>query len=229
MKNQVMPKAVIFDMDGVLVDTMETHYLAWVEAFAAIGIAIRREDFAATPGKTAAPVIRALGRRDFSGEEIRDLAGRQRAAVLRILRRSFPAMPGADALIRRLGEAGWLMAVGTSGPQEQIDVVRERLAEGRRLKVGVSASDVRRGKPDPEVFLKAAGRLGVAPGRSVVVEDSVAGLEAARAGGFRSVGLTSTFPAGELLPLADLVVDSLRAVAPGELDRLIDRKSPTRR
>ncbi|MDR0362622.1 MAG: HAD family phosphatase [Planctomycetota bacterium] len=214
-------KAVIFDMDGVLVDSMGVHWKAWQEVFARRGVTISPRDFEKTPGLCARPVLRMLAGRDYDEAETKAIVREQAEAAQRLLRDDFPKMPGIDELIRRLDEAGWKMAVGTSGPIETIRLVLDRLDEGHRLTTLVVAADVTRGKPHPEVFLKAAEKLGVSPARSVVVEDSVAGLEAARAGGFKSAAITSTFPADTLRPLADLLVESLRELSPAILERLI--------
>lgn len=214
-------KAVLFDMDGVLVDSMESHWLAWKEALARRGVEISRDAFAKTPGLRVRPVLKLLSDREYGDAEIEAISRELDDFVQSSWRENFPAMPGADDLIRSLDEAGWKMAVGTSGPAENIRLVLERLKEGRRIAATVDAGDVSRGKPDPEVFLKAAEKLGVPPSRSVVIEDAVAGLEAARAGGFKAVALASTHPAEKLGPLAHLVVGSLGELTPERLERLI--------
>ncbi|MDR1612068.1 MAG: HAD family phosphatase [Planctomycetota bacterium] len=214
-------KAVLFDMDGVLVDSMNVHWRAWEQVFARRGIRISSEVFAETSGLRARPVIRLLSGRDFDDAEVEAIIREEEDLARALLCDDFPAMPGADELIRGLDEAGWKMAVGTSGPIDTIRLVLERLKEGRRIAATVVAADVARGKPHPEVFLKAADKIGVSPSGSVVIEDSIAGLEAARAGGFKAVALTSTFPADSLRPLADLVVDSLLELTPGRLDKLL--------
>lgn len=209
-----MPKAVIFDMDGVLVDSMPTHWQAWREAFATYGIDIKYEDFAKTPGMTFRPVALLLGAGVLPEAEIINLGARQREIAERLLAESYPAIPGAGELIRSLDLAGWRMAIATSGPLTNIQLLLKNLPEAGRINTFVTLEDVKHGKPDPEVFLKAAERLGVAPRDAVVIEDSKAGLEAAKRGGFTAVALTSTFPMEELAPLADLVVDSLHKLSP---------------
>jgi haloacid dehalogenase superfamily, subfamily IA, variant 3 with third motif having DD or ED len=215
-----MAKAVIFDMDGVLVDSMHAHWLAWQEAFATYSIDIKREDFDKTPGMTVEPVIKLLGGDNFTREQIEDLTVKQELAFQKIIAQNFPAIPGVSELIKSLDEDGWKMAVGTSGPKANLELILGNIPESERIQAHVVHGEYTHGKPDPEVFLTAAQRLGVTPGEAVVVEDSLVGLEAAKRGGFLSVALTTTHPEEQLEPLADLVVDSLTKVTPKVLDLL---------
>lgn len=215
-----MPHAVIFDMDGVLVDSMHIHWLAWREAFRAYGIEITREAFEKTPGMTARPVIRLLGNREFTNAEMDDLTTKQRETAEDLLQKEYTVINGAPELIKSLDEAGWPMAIATSGPLVNLNMALAKVPEARRIKTFVTLEDVTHGKPDPEVFLKAAERLGVPVAECVVIEDSKAGLEAAKRGGFKAVALTSTFPSEVLAPLADVVVDSLCKLSPKMLELL---------
>ncbi|MGD0437716.1 MAG: HAD family hydrolase, partial [Bryobacteraceae bacterium] len=106
--------------------------------------------------------------------------------------------------VQRLREEGWRQAIASSAPRENVDVVLEALGLARSFDAVVSAEDVTAGKPDPQVFLKAAQRLGLAPARCVVVEDSAAGVEGARRAGMKSIGVSRN---GRLA--ADLGVRSL--------------------
>ena len=204
-----MPKAVIFDMDGVLVDSMNIHWLAWREAFRAYNIEITHEEFAKTSGMTHGPTALHLGAKNFPESDIANLAAIQKDVALRLLAENYPAIPGASDLIRSLDLAGWRLAVATSGHPVNVELLRKNLPEANRFSVFVTCEDVTRSKPDPEVFLIAAERLGVTPADAVVIEDSIVGLEAAKRGGFIAVGLTTTFTREKLAPMADMVVDSL--------------------
>lgn len=218
-----MPRAVIFDMDGVLVDSMPIHWLAWRQAFEPFGIAITRENFEKTPGMTYRPVVNLLGGRDFSDAEVEELATSQRDIAEKLLAENYPVIPGAPELIKALDEAGWKMAIATSGPLVNLRLAMDKIPEAHRIAAAVTLEDVAYGKPDPEVFFKAADRLGVPVADCIVIEDSKAGLEAAQRGGFVSVALTTTFSGGELAPLADLVVDSLFKLSPPMLELLFAR------
>ncbi len=113
------------------------------------------------------------------------------------------------------------MAVGSSGPAENVQLAIERLGVGRLLSATVTGNDVKRGKPDPQVFLTAAARMQVPPARCVVVEDAPVGVEAAHRGGMRAVALASTGRTVEQLRAAELVVKSLCELSPQRFEELL--------
>src|SRR5208337_4599467 len=131
------------------------------------------------------------------------------------------ALPGVRDWVHRLHERGWLQAIASAAPRANVDVVLEALAATHYFQRIVSAEDVRKGKPDPEVYLTAAARVGATPGRCIVVEDAVAGVEGARSAGMRSIGVSHN---GKHLP-ADIVVKSLDLLAPDAFDALLQRDS----
>ncbi len=131
-----------------------------------------------------------------------------------MLKADFPEMDGAGPLLRALDRAGVAMAVGSSGPPQNVQVVRHRLTGGELLKVTVTGMDVTHGKPHPEVFLKASEKLHVPPKRCAVVEDAPAGIEAARRAGMAAIAITGTATRRQLTGRAHLVVDSLRELTP---------------
>jgi beta-phosphoglucomutase len=119
--------------------------------------------------------------------------------------------------LHRLHNEGWLQAIASAAPRANIDAVLEALSATHIFQGIVSADDVHRGKPDPEVFLTAASRVGVSPGRCIVVEDAVAGVQGARSAGMKSIGVSHN---GKQLP-ADVVVQSLDLLAPDAFDTLL--------
>jgi beta-phosphoglucomutase len=123
--------------------------------------------------------------------------------------------------VQQLHEQGWLQAVASAAPRANIDAVLEALSATHLFQGIVSAEDVHRGKPDPEVYLTAAARVGASPDRCIVVEDAVAGVEGARRAGMRSIGVSR---GGTHLP-ADVVVHSLDLLDPGAFDKLLERCS----
>lgn len=217
--------AVIFDMDGVLVDTYHAHYRSWMAVADAEGFPFSEEDFARTFGQTSREIIaQNWGDGRLSDEEIAALDDRKEAAFREILAEDFPAMPGIGELLEALHRAGFKLAVGSSGPPENVALVVERLPGGSLFSATVHGMDVTRGKPDPQVFLIAAERLGVAPARCAVVEDAPAGVEAAHAAGMAAVALVSTGRTRQSLAAADLIVDSLGELSPGRIRALLRRK-----
>lgn len=213
---------VIFDMDGVLIDSYRAHFESWRIIAAEEGLQITEEQFAQTFGRTSREIIAALwGKHTPDEAKIRELDERKEAAFRELLRDHFPIMPGAPELLDALHEAGFALAIGSSGPPENVALTLKKL--GRRDLFGavITGKDVTRGKPDPQVFLLAAERLGVPPQRCAVVEDAPPGVEAAHRAGMVAVGLVSTGRTREMLAAADLVVDSLSELSPEVFRSLI--------
>jgi beta-phosphoglucomutase len=216
---------VLFDMDGVLVDSYRAHFQSWQEVAAEEGRTLTEADFERHFGRTSREIIAVSWHdRAYTDAQIAALDDRKEAAFRRILAESFPFMPGAVELLDSLSAAGFALAVGSSGPPENVDLVLDRL--GRRVVFGavVTGSDVTRGKPDPEVFLLAAERLGIRPERCAVVEDAEPGVAAARAAGMASIGFASTGRTRDSLAAADLVVDALAELDPEGIRALILRR-----
>jgi beta-phosphoglucomutase len=214
--------AVIFDMDGVLIDSYHAHLQSWQEAARPEGLEVTEEQFAATFGKTSRETIALLWRdRHFSDRQIKDFDDRKEAAFRRIIAAQFPPMDGVMELLESLETAGFLLAIGSSGPPQNVDQVLDKLSVRRLLSVVVNGADVTRGKPDPQVFLIAAQRLGVGPGRCVVVEDAALGIQAAHAAGMKAIGLASTGRTRKSLAAAELVVDRLAEITPATIRSLM--------
>lgn len=217
--------AVIFDVDGVLVDSYDAHFESYRLLADEHGLAMSQEQFTATFGRTTREtILEVWGDQRISADQIRAMDDRKEAIFREIMRQEFPAMEGAVDLINNLHQAEFPLALGSSGPPENIELIADLLGCRDRLGAVVTGRDVSRGKPDPEVFLVAAGRLGVDPSCCLVIEDAPAGLAAAEAAGMSRVGLASTGRTRRQLAGADLVVDSLRELSPGVIQRLIRQR-----
>ncbi len=214
------PLAVIFDMDGVLVDSYDAHFESWKRLYGALGLEYTEEAFSADFGRTSRDILRRTLGDDLTDERVAELDGRKEAFYRDILRESFPAMDGASELIRALADDGLKLAIGSSGPPENVALVVEQLAGAERFAATVTGADVTRGKPDPQVFLIAAERLGLPPAACAVVEDAVHGVTAAQRAGMVAIALTGTLKRSEL-SAADAVVDSLRQLSPERIRSLI--------
>jgi HAD superfamily hydrolase (TIGR01509 family) len=212
--------AAIFDMDGVLIDSYEAHFISWSQLYRELKLEYTEADFAADFGRTSRDILSRRFGADLPDDRIRELDVRKEALFRESIREAFPAMDGARELIDALSADGFLLAVGSSGPPENIALCLEKLERGSKFGAVITGQDVTRGKPDPQVFQLAAERLGVAPKDCVVVEDAVHGVTAANRAGMSSVGLTGT-ATREQLAAAKLVVSSLRELSPGRLRMLI--------
>ena len=216
------PIAAIFDMDGVLVDTYQSHFRSWREMAASEGLQFSEEDFAPTFGRTSREIIAHFWGKDrYDDAQIAELDRRKEAAFRRIIAADFPAMPGAVDLLRTLHGAGFRLAVGSSGPPENVQLIVDELDARSLFGAIVTGDDVTRGKPDPQVFLLAAERLGVPPARCAVVEDAAVGVAAANAAGMTSIGLLSTGRTRADLAAARAIVRSLSEISPSMLQNLI--------
>jgi beta-phosphoglucomutase len=212
---------VIFDMDGVLIDSYVAHFESWKFVAAEEGRSITEEQFAATFGRTSREIIASRWGEGLTDQRIREIDNRKEAAYRRIIQKDFPAMHGAHELLERLHGAGFLLAIGSSGPSDNIDVVLDRLQARSLLTAIVSGDDVTRGKPDPQVFLIAAERLHLPPARCVVVEDAPLGVAAAHAAGMAAIGFASTGRTREILVKAERVIDSLDEITPEVIRKLV--------
>jgi beta-phosphoglucomutase len=216
------PKAVIFDMDGVLIDSYRAHFESWKRAAAEHGSTYTEAQFAAGFGRTSREVIAEQWQSEpLSDQQIAQIDQRKEALFREILSLDFPAMPGAVELIESLVEAGFRIAVGSSGPDENVRLAIDRLGIARFLSAIVTGNDVKRGKPDPQVFLIAAEQMCVPPARCVVVEDAPVGVEAAHRGGMHAIALASTGRTVEQLAAADLVVKSLTGLTPARFHEVL--------
>jgi beta-phosphoglucomutase len=202
-------------MDGTLIDSEEYHWLAWRDTMAREGVPITYEHFVATFGQRNDAILPHWLGADAPAERIQRVGDAKEALYRELLRRGGIApLPGAAEWVARLHAEGWAQAIASSAPRLNVEAVLELLQ--LPFEVMITAEDVRHGKPDPEVFLTAAERVGVPPPQCVVVEDAAAGVEAARRGGMRSIGVSrkTRLPADLYAPsLVDLPADAFLRLA----------------
>ena len=213
-------KAVLWDMDGTLINSEELHWIAWRETMANEGILVTREQFLSTFGQRNDSIIPTILGSAATAEQIERIGQAKEQRYRQLVRQAGMAFePGVATWLGRLKEEGWLQAIASAAPRANLDAVLQALAATDIFQGFVSAEDVRRGKPDPEVYLLAAARVGVPAARCIVVEDAVAGIEGARRAGMRSVGVSHN---GKDLR-ADVVVESLELLEPDAFDRLLNQ------
>ncbi len=219
-----MHKAVVFDVDGVLIDSYHAHYQSWVDVAEESSITFTPEQFSATFGRTSRDIIREVwpSGEKMSDSEVISLDDRKEEVFRQIIREKFPSMDGAAALVEQLATNGYSVALGSSGPPENIALVIEQLGIDSWIKAVITGSDVTQGKPHPQVFQLAAQKLSTPPDCCVVVEDAAAGVTAAHRAGMIAVGLVSTGRTHEDLNEAELIVSSLRELSPDTMSRLLN-------
>lgn len=211
-------RAVLWDMDGTLVDSGALHYHAWRETLAALRAPLGEAEFAATFGLRNDAVLRRLLDPAIGDADIARLGEAKEARYRDLVRRDGVApLPGASAWLARLAARGWRQAIASSGPRANTAAILDALAWHGMFQTVVAAEDVTHGKPDPEVFLTAAARLDAAPARCVVVEDAPPGIEAGRRAGMPTIGVLSTHAA----LAGDVVVRALSELDAHAFDALL--------
>jgi HAD superfamily hydrolase (TIGR01509 family) len=206
-----LPRAVLWDMDGTLIDSEEFHWISWQKAMSAEGVTLTHEQFPSSFGQRNDSIIpRWLGPSTTPAHITKIGNAKEELHRDLVRKKGISTLPGVANWVKRLHKEGWLQAIASAAPRANIDVILESLGSAEQFHAIVSAEDVHRGKPDPEVFLTAASRVGAPPDRCIVVEDAVAGVEGARNAGMRSIGVSRD---GKRLP-ADIVVQSLDLLEP---------------
>lgn len=183
--------AVLWDMDGTLVDTAEHHFHAWVRICKEYGKEFTRADFTATFGKRNPEIIDYLFDGKIQGPEA-DKLGNQKEEYYRAesTKTGIELLPGVLNLLKSLNELGAKQAIGSSAPRGNLELILKLTGIGKYMQAMVGMEDTQRGKPDPQVFLIGAEKLKIQPQNSVVVEDAIAGVQAAKAGGMKCIAVS---------------------------------------
>jgi len=210
-------------MDGVIADTALYHFKAWQEVFQKRGINFTTEDFKHNFGQRNDSIIRyALGK-NVSPGEVDVIANEKEENYRQRVAQNIKPLSGAIELITSLKEHRLKMAIASSAPIENIQLVTRGLAVNNYFQVIVWGREVTKGKPSPQAFLLAAKRLEVEPKNCVVIEDAVAGVTAAKRAGMKCLAVTNTHSKQSLVE-ADLVVDTLEAISVDDLSGLFGKE-----
>lgn len=208
-----MLEAVVFDMDGVILDSEACNLLSAREAFAGEGVELTPGDEVEIPGRHPIDYIEFLGARHGIPKERHEaLRARQTAAYYRLWEARARLNEGAVEVLDALRGRGLLTGLATSGSRVYVDKTLARFGISGRFHTVLTKDDVGRRKPDPEIYLLALQRLGTAAEAALVVEDSEHGVLAAHRAGIRCLALTSPFTPPERIPTAWKVISSLREV-----------------
>ena len=179
------------------------------------------EEFRHNFGLRNDTIIRNTLGEQISPSEIDAIAREKEETYRKVVRRNIRPLPGAVELIKSFREHKFKMAIASSAPMENIQLVTRSLGIYNCFQAIVTGRDVAEGKPSPQGFLLAAERLGVKPKNCVVIEDAVAGVAAAKTAGMRCLAITSNHPR-QSLKQADLIVDTLEAVTVNDLEGLLN-------
>jgi len=209
-----MAWGVIFDMDGVMVLTEQAHWHAWKAVADDRGVALTYETFLACFGRVNDDCVRIMFGEGVPRLESSRIAEAKEHAFRDVIRDRVPLAPGLVDLLRSLHELECRVAVGSSAPPENVDLVLDAGGIRGYFAAAIDGSRVKRGKPAPDAFLLAAEAMGVRAERCAVVEDAPAGIQAARAAGMAAVAVATTHSAADLLHAgADEVFDGVAALS----------------
>lgn len=210
--------AVLWDMDGVLVDTFDAHYRSWQQTFDELSQPFDIEMFRRTFGMNNRLILTTIFERDLGERFIQKVSDRKEELFRQGIKGHARLLPGVKHWLTRFQEMGVKQAVASSAPQANIDALLDELGVRAFFQVE-AAGAVLKGKPDPAVFLLAASLLKVEPAKCLVIEDAVAGVEAARRGGMKCVAVQTTNPA-EKLKGANVVLKDLTSLTERHLQKL---------
>lgn len=210
-------RAVLWDMDGTLIDSMPYHWLAWQDVLREINRHVEHGVWNQTVGMRNSEIIPLL---------FPDMSPAQAAYVDRakeeryrqhIEQDGIELLPGVAEWIQRFQAAGWKQAVASSAPPENVAAIAHALHLNGVFEALICGADVERGKPDPDIFLAAARRLSMEPAHCLVIEDAATGIEAAHRAGMRAIGVLNTQSQLE----ADLVIKSLQDLTWGMIEDIL--------
>jgi beta-phosphoglucomutase family hydrolase len=207
MTKSIPFNAILWDMDGVIADTFDNHFRAWKRIFDELGHPFSLDDFTRTFGMNNRLILHTLLGYDLPEEEFQKISDRKEIYFREDIRGYAKLLPGVTDWLQYFEELGMKQAVASSAPQANIDALVDELGIHSHFQAEASGA-VLRGKPDPAVFLLAAKLLDAEPQDCLVIEDAVAGVEAARRAGMKCVAVLTTNPA-EKLSGADVIVKDL--------------------
>ncbi|MBN1286929.1 MAG: HAD family phosphatase [Anaerolineae bacterium] len=213
-------RAVLWDLDGTLVDSYRAHFHAWTHITSEYDIPFDDVIFADSFGRTNDMVLKEwLGER-WTPELAQEISERKEAYYREVTFGEVVILPGAVAWLDRMQAAGWKQGIASSAPWPNIQVILDAF-DWRGYFDAVCSGEALPSKPDPAVFLATARELNMAAARCVVAEDAPAGITGARRAGMRCIALTTTYPAEAFGAMPDIIVPNLAALPFDAFDRLI--------
>ena len=215
------PLGLIFDIDGVLVDSNPAHFESWVVAAQEDGFEFTPELFQQTFGQTSRAIIKNHWPRDVSPEEIARIDKRKEDLYREYVPTKVKLIPGAKELLLQLESYGFAVAVGSSGPGINVNFIVDFFELRSHLKSIVSGTDVVNGKPWPDIFLKAAQEMNVRPSRCAIIDDSESGILSGVAAGMKTIGFFSEGHLPYEYAKADMLVHSFAELSPELIARFI--------
>jgi len=216
------PFAVIFDMDGVVVDNITYHFDAWRQFASRYGFSLSDEELTRyVNGRVAKEVLEYLFNQELTPEEVHRYTEEKETAYRDLYRPHLKPTEGLLPFLQMLQANRIPVAVATSAPYTNIDFTLGGTGTGPYFREIVDARHVKRGKPDPEIYLQAADRLSMPPAQCIVIEDALLGVQAGLAAGMKVIGITTTHTADELSN-THLVIRDFRELRISTLQQLVN-------
>jgi len=213
-------KAVIWDMDGVIADTGPYHLKSWQIVLQNTGKDYTEKEFRRNTGRRSDSILRDILGEQATQEEIARIIQKKEKIARQLISQNVKSYPGVIKLITSLKEHGFKTAVASSAPMGSIQLITRNLKIDNYFDIIVSGWDLTKSKPDPEIFLLAAEKLGVETESCIVIEDAIVGVAASKRAGICCIAVTNT-NTREALKEADLIVDTLEEITIADLDRLL--------
>ncbi len=222
-KNMFENYCVIFDMDGVLADTGPIHYESWVKLAKQIRVKFSKKEFNLTFGQQSVSITRKLVGPKIKQEVVEKWANLKERYYREMVKDKLKPLPGALVLIKELHARNFKLAIGSSGPPENVDLLLSTLSIKDYFDVIITAAEVKNGKPAPDVFLIAAEKLNIKVDNCLVIEDAPVGITAAQKAGMKVIALRTTHCNVDLIN-ADIVVQDLSCINLNDILELLDIK-----
>jgi beta-phosphoglucomutase family hydrolase len=213
-------KAVIWDMDGVIVDTAQYHLKGWQIVFQKRGANYTEEDFRRNTGMRSDSIIRRVLGEETAQGEIMKIIREKDETFRQLMGQNIRPFPGVLNLITSLKEHGFKIAIASSAPMENIQLITQGLKIHNYFDAIISGWEVTKGKPDPQTFLLAAEKLGIEAKNCIVIEDAISGVTASKRARMLCIAVTNTTPREELRR-ADLIIDTLEEITIDDIERLL--------
>ncbi len=213
------PRAVLWDMDGVLADTSQLHFETWESVLKEQGIPFDRQKFHLIYGLKNRDLLPFLAGKPYDPQWMDRVADQKELRFRQALPNHLSLLPGVQDWLERFNSWGWKQAVASSAPPENVEALVDELKIRPYFNALVTPGNLP-GKPDPAVFMLAASRLSMPPNHSIVIEDSIPGIKAAKSAGMHCIGVTTTNPP-EALTRADIVVASMAQLSIEQLEALL--------
>lgn len=217
-----MVNTVIFDMDGVLIDSEPLHHFSGKQVFSRLGIVISDDEYQTFTGTSSHHMWEIIRQRYGLNHCLQELVDMTRTNFFNCLLadETLTALAGVNTLLSDLQQSGFKLAVASSSPLRVIEHVVERFGFDKFFTVLVTGDDVENSKPAPDIFLLAAHRLGVSPEECAVIEDSYNGVTAAKNAGMKCIGFRNSNSGNQDLSQADVVIDQFAKISSIEIEQL---------